>query len=768
MRDISDRKRQENALRFMVEGTMAKTGEEFFQACVQYLAENFQVQYAFITKLVDSCYNKSKMLALWTGETFVEPYEFDLAGTPCSKVFEENWGFFPDSLQAHFPQADALATLGAESYLGVVIRNTQGKAIGNLGIIHTQPLTQDLDTIRFILQIFATRVGAEMERQAAEAKLQQQEAFLRTVYEGANHPIFVIDVAPDGEFRYVGWNHAAETVSGMSSQAISGKTPEEIYGLEAGRLEQQRLQECLLAKQSTHYEERLVFNGQETCWITTYNPIQDSQGKVYRFIGTAFEISARKAAEAALEEYAERQTLLHQLSNQIRQSLDLEAVIATTIESIRELLVIDFCAFAWYNTEAHEAIWEVIQESKVDTLPSSLGRYPVTFVGPVDVFLLNQKVLRIDNREQYAEPIHRAFMETVGSRSELLVPIQTHTNQMGVIICGNHAQVRPWADNEIELLEAIGNQLAIAIFQASLYAESCAKSQQLQSTLHKLQKTQTQMLQSEKMSSLGQLVAGIAHEINNPVNFIHGNLTYAGEYVQDLLELIRLYQETYPQPTPAIAQQIEEIDLDFLNIDLPKLLTSMQVGTHRIREIVQSLRIFSRLDEAEVKPVDIHDGIDSTLMILHHRIKATLKRSEIQIIKDYDRLPTVECFAGQLNQVFMNILANAIDALDERDQERLLDIQKQKPSTIHIQTKLLPNDQVLIRIADNGPGIPQEVQQRLFDPFFTTKPVGKGTGMGMSISYQIVTEKHRGELFCNSVPGEGAEFVIQIPIRQNS
>ncbi len=302
----------------------------------------------------------------------------------------------------------------------------------------------------------------------------------------------------------------------------------------------------------------------------------------------------------------------------------------------------------------------------------------------------------------------------------------------------------------------------------------------LEEALQELQQAQAQIVQSEKMSSLGQLVAGVAHEINNPVSFIFGNLAHANKYTQDLLRLLELYKEYHPNPHPAIQAEAEEIDLDFLIEDLPKLLNSMKVGADRIQKIVASLRTFSRMDEAEMKEVNIHDGIDSTLMILQSRIKAHDERPAIEIIKDYGDLPPVECYAGQLNQVFMNILSNAIDALEENflsgkkrtalnegvstPNAQLLTLNS--PPTITIRTQYLDNDCVKISIADNGPGIPKEMRQRLFDPFFTTKPVGKGTGMGLSISYQIVAEKHRGSLYCLSEPGKGAEFVIQIPLRQ--
>ncbi|MBD2507228.1 HAMP domain-containing protein [Nostoc muscorum FACHB-395] len=281
----------------------------------------------------------------------------------------------------------------------------------------------------------------------------------------------------------------------------------------------------------------------------------------------------------------------------------------------------------------------------------------------------------------------------------------------------------------------------------------------LKETLQELRLTQSQLIQNEKMYSLGQLVAGIAHEINNPVNFIYGNLKYTDDYTQQLLWLLQLYQKHYPYPEPEIQNAKEEADIEYLTEDLPKMLASMKIGASRIREIVLSLRIFSRLDEAEFKSADIHEGIDSTLLILQHRIKSQNARPQITVIKEYGDIPKIQCFAGQLNQVFMNILANSIDALEEAFEKGLCQEPIIRISSIQV------NENVVVNIADNGTGIPEAIQSRLFDPFFTTKAVGKGTGMGLSISYQIITDKHGGSLKCISSPGEGTEFVITIPVR---
>jgi signal transduction histidine kinase len=358
-------------------------------------------------------------------------------------------------------------------------------------------------------------------------------------------------------------------------------------------------------------------------------------------------------------------------------------------------------------------------------------------------------------------PIEPNIGSAIGVDEFILCMVQSASEPQYLIILGNtahRAKLFSRVTDEADYLVVLSNllaQISGAIGQSLLYQATRDQSETLKATISKLQTTQSQLIQTEKMSSLGQLVAGIAHEVNNPVNFISGNLNYANIYTNHLFKLISAYQQSHPESDPAVQSTLEEIDFDFLKTDFPQVISSMQIGANRIREIVLSLRNFSRMDESEFKDVNIHEGIDSTLLILQHRLKATHERPMIALVKQYADLPLIECAAGLVNQVFMNLISNSIDAMEGVVQS----------PEIKICTST-ENNGILIKIIDNGPGIPEHLCHRLFDPFFTTKPVGKGTGLGLSISYQIITEKHAGKLECHSTIGQGTEFWIWLPLNR--
>jgi signal transduction histidine kinase len=503
---------------------------------------------------------------------------------------------------------------------------------------------------------------------------------------------------------------------------------------------------------------------------TIKTQVKDDSGNAIGLIGLGLDVTKQKEAqrqlqksEARFRKLAEQEALLNQLASNIRESLDLDTILATTVQQIRDLLQLDRCVFIWYLPDASPPAWDVVHEAKNDDLFSVLGYFPADITGTLSQKIANLEVYQIDDVATVSDPVERKFFLEVGYKSVLDLPIKSTGGLSGVIGCISCREVRKWTKEEVELMEAIGDQLGIAISQSELYTQSVHSARiaqeqaaKLEVTLCELQQAQTQLVQAEKMSSLGQMVAGIAHEINNPVSFIFGNLTYTEEYARNLMKLVQMYRDEYPEPSPALQEEIEVLELDFVLDDLPKMLSSMQMGATRIRDIVRSLRNFSRLDESDMKKVNIHEGIDSTLMILEHRLKVQPERPAIQLVKEYGKLPLVECYAGLLNQVFMNIIANAIDVLQES-----LD----NPGIIRIRTEV-EGTLAVIRISDNGAGMTDQVKQRIFDPFYTTKRVGSGTGMGLAISHSIIVEKHKGEIKCFSVVGKGTEFIIQIPIKR--
>ncbi|MBG1244323.1 GAF domain-containing protein [Nostoc sp. NZL] len=471
-----------------------------------------------------------------------------------------------------------------------------------------------------------------------------------------------------------------------------------------------------------------------------------------------------------LQQAAEQQRVLFEVVAKVRESLDLDAIFQTTTQEICKSLQADRVAVYRFQADwSGEYIAEFVGDGWVKLVNNNINTVWQ------DSYLQETQGGRYRHNETFAvndiyqaghSDCHVAALEQLQAKAYAIAPIFIGQQLWGLLAAYQNSAPRQWEASEIKFITQIANQLGVALQQAQLHHQTKEQTEKLTQALHDLKQTQTQLIQTEKMSSLGQLVAGIAHEINNPVNFIYGNINHVNNYAQDLLSILDLYLQDSPNPNPEIRDRAFEIDLEFLMEDLPKTLSSMKVGIDRIRQIVLGLRNFSRLDEAEKKPVDIHEGIDSTLLILQHRLKAKPESPAIKLVKEYSDLPLVECYAGPLNQVFMNVLSNAIDALEDYRESESKSHSSQ--ITIHTAVGELEGNikSVVIRIADNGSGIPEALKARICDPFFTTKPVGKGTGLGLSISYQIVVDKHGGVFKCDSQPGLGTEFWIEIPIRQ--
>lgn len=589
----------------------------------------------------------------------------------------------------------------------------------------------------------------------------QQEHLYRILADNLPNGIVLLF---DKDCRYTLAAGKGLEASNLDKVSIEGKTLHDVFPPTVAQTFEASYRAALQGhSQSGEYE----YN-QRSYWVHVV-PAYNDQGEICGGMVTAQDITIQKQNEHQLRSLAEREKLVGELANRIRESLALDEVLNTAVREVRKLLKCDRALLYRFNED-----WSgtVVVESHNPDIVSILD-LEIEDQCFRDNFVQKYQQGRIsaihDVYAQELTPCHQEMLETMQVQANLVVPV-LHNNQLWGLLIAHHCTAsRTWETSEIDLLRQLSVQLAIAIRQAAnaeqLQAELQERSRaeaKLKEALKELQRTQTQLIQHEKMSSLGQMVAGIAHEINNPISFIAGNIAYAAEYADGLLEILARYHQHYPEPHPDIQQALEDFDYDFVQADFPQLLESMKMGTERIRQIVISLRNFSRLDEAERKAVNLHDGLDNTLALLRSRLYHP--NCPVELVKDYGELPKVECYPGQLNQVFMNIIENAIDALEEQKQK-----QPDFTPQLHFKTYLDRSNpdqpQAAICIRDNGIGISDQHRDSIFDPFFTTKPVGQGTGLGLSVSYQIVVQKHRGTIHCTSTPEGGTEFAIAIPLQ---
>jgi PAS domain S-box-containing protein len=528
----------------------------------------------------------------------------------------------------------------------------------------------------------------ESKIESRTLELQQQSQFLASIYNGIDTPVYIYDVNEKGIYMY-SCNPACESVLGLRLQEMQYKKPSEIFGDYIGGLIEERFQECAASLLPSACEECIKINGEETWWLTTINPLIDDNMKVYRFIGTSFNITERKKTESLL-----------------------------SLSEMHWRNLFEKCADAMAIQDSITGEFIDCNEAAVSML-GYVGKMDIVGKSPLSLLLspeyqpdgeLTEKKGQYNIAKTFEKGSHK--FEWLGKKSD-------------------------GSDIYMEVVITLIDYDDRECFQATWRDITDRVMVQAE-----LQSTQAQLIQTEKMSSLGQLVAGIAHEINNPVSFIYSNIQPALAQVDELFNII---------DSCNCNDDDANNDLEFLREDLPKLLNSMHVGAERIKQIVLSLRNFSRADEAPIKEVDIHEGIDSTLMILGHKLKFTSRGKKINIIKNYAKFSSIECYPSQLNQVFMNLLSNAIDAVDGVE----------SPG-IEITTSCV-GQIVKVLIKDNGVGIPENLKNKIFNPFYTTKPVGKGTGMGLGISYQII-ERHQGKIWCNSQLGEGTTFVIELPM----
>ena len=578
------------------------------------------------------------------------------------------------------------------------------------------------------------------ERKQAEADLRYTQTFLNSVVE--NLPVAVL-IKDAKDLRVMYWNKASEDLFGYSQEEVWGKSDYDFLPQEQARFLRAKDRQVLTGGQlvdipeapliTPHRGQRLVHSKKV--------PLFDELGTPRYLLTICEDITERKRAEEALRE----------------SEAHYRRIVETASEGVWMFDVNSKTTFV--NSRMAQMLGYSVEEM--------LGRSLFDFL---DEESQVQAQAYVERRRQGMRERHDfKFRRKDGSDLWAIVSATPILDAEGQFV------------GVLRMITDITERKQAEVALRESESQLRAKNRQLKQTLRQLKQTQAQLIQNEKMVSLGQMVAGIAHEINNPVSFIYGNIAYAHQYATDLLNLIQLYAKDHPEPAAELQNTIKAIDLKFIALDFPRLLNSMKEGANRIREIVLSLRNFSRLDEAQIKSVNLHEGLDNTLLLLGHRLKEHAGKPRIEVRKEYGQLPLVECYAGSINQVFMNLLSNAIDALEPQPEPRAITIrtevvtkdkgefgeQQANLTQLSQATSPLSPQWVVIRIADNGPGIPPKVQKKIFDPFFTTKPVGVGTGLGLAIAHSIIVEKHRGTLTCNTTLGEGTEFVIELPIRHN-
>lgn len=680
-------------------------------------------------------------------------------------IGKTDYDFFPQE-QANFFIAKDWEVLSCRQLLDIPEEPIQTRHQG-LRTLHTRkiPVKDDEGNPQYLLGICEDIT----ERKQTEEALRQSEERFRSLVSNIPGAIFRCSFDRDLTMDFI--SEAIADISGYPASDFIQKQvrsfnsivhPEDIIRLE-------RIIRQAVARHIPYIVEyRIIRADNSIRWVYEKGQaIFDENGEVICLDGAIFDITERKQAEWRLG-------VQHATNRVLADASSIEEAIPQILQAIGESLgwkVGEFwrfdqqsnvlrCSQMWY--EQSLIIPEFNARSNQTTFApgSGLPGRILSLGAPMWIADVVQDENFLNSEIAQRTGLHAAFGFPALSGSEIL-GVFTFFSQ----------DIQPTDEDLLQMMTAIGSQIGQFMErqeakEALQHSESLLRKQatELQQTLQELKQTQARLVQSEKMSALGRLVAGVAHEINNPVSFIHCNLEHTNQYAQSLVDLLRLYAKYYPHPAAEITEQAEEIDLDFIVEDLPKILSSMQTGTNRIREIVLSLRNFSRLDEAQRKWVNIHEGLDSALLILQNRIAVTSCRPAIAIVKEYSNIPLVKCFPSPLNQVFMNLLNNAIDAIEDKAWE--MNNSLTPTPTISIRTEILDLGSLSIIIADNGCGIKEEIKRQIFDPFFTTKPVGKGTGLGLSISYQIIVEKHGGILECTSQPDQGAEFCIQIPLQQ--